>query len=100
MCRVSSGTQDPSETQRKLGVWCPRGDSVPREKHRKAFPWKQEFSWVQEEHVGHCAVDLRLVVSHIFTIFRAKIEIYVFEMHVKYASTWFAHQLTKCDAYL
>lgn len=63
MCRVSSGTQDPSETQRKLGVWCPRGDSVPREKHRKAFPWKQEFSWVQEEHVGHCAVDLRLVVT-------------------------------------
>lgn len=38
--------------------------------------------------------------GHIFTIFRAKIEIYVFEMHVKYASTWFAHQLTKCDAYL
>lgn len=65
---MSSGTKDPSWSQRKLRVWCPRGCSDPRQKQRRAFPWKQQFSRVQEEHSGHCEEhihlsDLSLVTS-------------------------------------
>jgi len=62
-------------------VWCLRGDCVPREKHREAFPWKQEeFSRVQEEYVGHCAVDLRSVVTSSQNL-GLKLR---FEMHIPY----------------